>query len=169
MKKQGHINIEQLLTRHRWLIEFICKRGSYGDRDVCAEMIHECYTAIWRRLGTLPRNAGAFEERSWVYWQCRGAVSHYKRRHIHSWHPIDERLAETLAATNDNATRELLEELSVDLNADEQTILRLILEGYTSDEIAQLTGYGIERVKTLRRNMLRRMRQTYEEINHKKQ
>lgn len=164
MRHKGNIDVEHLLMRNRWLIEFICKQASYGDPVVCAEMIRECYTTIWRRKATLPPGAGFLEERSWIFWQCRSTVSHHRRRNRQWWVPLDERLAETLADTDNSETRELLEEMASDLNEQERMLLDLILEGFNNDEIATITGLDLNRILSLRRSMLHHMRLTYEKI-----
>lgn len=167
MRHKGNIDVEHLLMRNRWLIEFICKQASYGDPVVCADMIRECYTTIWRHKATLPSGAGLLAERSWVFWQCRSTVSHHRRRNRQWWVPFDERLAETIADTDDSETRELIEDLASDLNERERMLLDLILEGFNNNEIATMTSLAPNIILNLRRSMLRHMRQTYDNINKK--
>lgn len=157
-------DIDQLLNRHRWLIERLCMQATYGDAEQCADMIQECYMAIWRQHKKLRANATEREVRSWLKWQCRHVISNMLRRHRHRMLPLDDYLADTIAAPDDSGNGELIEELAANLNPRYRLILALMLEGYTTAEIAAELHLSPENAKTLRRRLIEHMRHTHETI-----
>lgn len=67
---------EQLMVRHGKIVEFLCRRASYGREVICQELVQECYVALLRHL--MERRVEGMEkgERAWVSMQCRSAILH---------------------------------------------------------------------------------------------
>ena len=158
---------DRLLNRHRRLIERLCMQASYGNAAQCADMLQDCYEVLWRRMHTLRNGASLWEERAWVAWQWRSVISHHRRRH-RGLLPIDSYLADTIAAPDDSAYGELLEELAAELDRRDRLVLGLMLEGYTTSEIAAELHLAPENAKTVRRRLLARLRQAYDNIINQK-
>lgn len=149
---------DNLIEQNRRMIRILCWRHSSGDEELCAELVQECYLAIWFRLGTLRRGSIALQQRAWVAWQCRSVFSHRKRKDRPIWLPVDA-LAESIPSPdNDNSLREQIEELAVDLNAKERQLLDLLLEGYQLTEIAHMWGITYSAVKKKKQRMIEKMK-----------
>ena len=126
-------------------------------------MMQECLIALWRNIHSLRPEASERQERAWVVWQCRGAVSHFRRK-TWRWLPLDEAPLEALVAHDDTVYNELVEELDSRLDAHEKQLFPLLLENYTINEIAEDLCISYENAKTRRRRLLAKLRQYYEKI-----
>lgn len=155
--------IERFLTSHHRLVERMCLHASFYDINLGADLVQECYAAVWRRRDSLRRNAMPWEARAWLVNVCRSAISNHLRRersHAARLTLIDDYLADTLAASDDNANAERLEELAVNLDVLQKTMLGLIVEGYTTNEIADRMHLSAAKAKALRRSLIDNMRET---------
>lgn len=153
-------NFYGLISRHKALIENLCMRRASGDESYCAELRQECYIAIWRHEKHIRTSTSPRQESFWIYWICRSAFSqlrYLQRTQLHI--PLDERLSDTLADTNDNAQiNEHIESLSSVLNAHERQAVRLMAEGYTPKEMAQELGIKHRSAVQLRYRIISKLR-----------
>ena len=158
------VDIEALLTRHRRLIERLCIHASLGEPKLAAELLEECYVALWRRQRSLRRGAKPAEVRAWVVWVCRGTIHRYRHNGHHHLTILDDYMADSIVAPDDLGAAELLDELAASLGARDKLILSLMLEGYSASEIAERLMLHPENAKTLRRRLIERLQQAYEKI-----
>ena len=166
MKKEPDIEetFRRVISSCNGLVRRMCWTYSSGDRALFEEMLQECRFVIWCRCGSLSRGVSAAKERMWVFWQCRSVFIHHRRQQRH-WIRLDDRLAGMIPDQTDDGLRELVEELAEDLNAGERQVLALILDGYRTEEIAEILEMRARRVRTIRINMINKMRETCKRKN----
>ena len=157
---------DNLMERHSKLIRKLCWRHSSGSEALCNELVQECYIYIWFHLQSLHRNATALQEKTWIAWQCRSVFSHRRRRRSRDWLPIDGYLADVLPDPTNSSVREQIAEMSIDLNESERCTLELMLKGYTVEETAIMQNIKPDSVKKQRQRIVRKMKQTYDNITH---
>ena len=146
-----------LIERYHLLVRKLCWQCSRGDAVRCAELVQDCYVALWRRLPDLRADAGERQVRSWVAWRCRSALQHSLGRRRHRWKPLDTVVDDYPDATED--LRDKVEELAVGLTDHEQRYLALLFEGYTHKEIAVMMNREIDSIYKMRLRILEKMRQ----------
>lgn len=134
---------------------------SGGDEDLCVELMQECYIYIWTYLPNLSSNANWIQQFYWVSWQCRGALSHWKRRKKHEHNLIDLSDVDRFPAHDDSAAKETLEELRQLLNDEERQILDLLWQGYNDREIGQQLQIKTGTVKKKRQRLYQKIRSRY--------
>lgn len=154
---------DNLIDRHRDLIRELCWHYASGEEALCAELMHDCYITIWKRLPGLSSDSSVFKQRLWVMWQCRSFLSHRnrkkKRQETLSIDMVDKEIA---SLPDSNEAREAIEELAVVLNDRERLLLNLLLEGYSYKEIGEALGLKPDSVKKMRQRIIQKMRQQSE-------
>lgn len=118
----------------------MCWKCARGDRERCRDLVQDVSLALWLHFDNLRPDATPGEESAWVRWQTRNTLDHQMRRHRVETVALTADHAECLAAADTQRNKEDLEEMMVLLNPDEQRMMRLQLEGYQADEIANLMG-----------------------------
>ena len=162
-------DIEAFINRHSHHIERICLRAAWGDENVCAELVNCAYLAIFNSWESRRTDADERQTKAWVKWQCRGAISHWRRsRHRHRWVPLDEEHNQ-LPASDDTAAGELIDELAAHLSESDRKLLDLMRQGYKYDEIAAIMGITTGNVKVKYSRMISQMRHIYEQITKQQQ
>ena len=161
-QNERYRRFDDVTHRHRKLIRLMCWRRASGSDELCADLVQECYMAIWNHLGTMRTDGNEWYEAGGVMWQCRSALEHWRRRHKRALRLFDGMADETLADNLASEQSELIEELAADLSDTERRILGLILMGYTPAEIGPMLGIRPVSVTRQRSRIVRKMRQTYE-------
>ncbi len=113
---------------------------------------------MWLHFDTLRVYATPGEERSWVYWQCRSSLDLQRRLQGPLQQPLTALVVETLAADDSVQEKEEIEHLMAVLSPDDQQLLRLHLEGYRADEIAETLGLTRDAVYQRWHRALQKMR-----------
>ncbi len=113
---------------------------------------------MWLHFDTLRVYATPGEERSWVYWQCRSSLDLQRRLQGPLQQPLTALVVETLAADDSVQEKEEIEHLMAVLNPDDQRLVRLHLEGYRADEIAETLGLTRDAVYQRWHRALQKMR-----------
>lgn len=131
---------DELLKRHRPMVWRMCWISAHGNYERCRDMVQEVSIALWRHFGQLRPDATLQEERAWVRWQTRSALDFQRRMQRPTPLPLTPGMADLQAADDILEQHEELEELMSTLNDDERRMLRLQLEGYRADEIAEAMG-----------------------------
>lgn len=157
-------NIEAIIDRHRDYIERICMRAAWGDENVCTELVQRVFLALFDNRASLRPGADERQTKAWVKWMCRSTVSHWRRaQRRHRWVPLDEEHS-LMAAPDDTADRELIDELAAHLPQRDRRLLDLVRQGYKPDEIAAIMGLSTANVHTSYSRIISRMRLIYEQI-----
>ena len=147
MDTSRYDEFDSLISRYKYFVKDYCLRYSKFESDLCVELEQECYIVMWRRLPKLPKQSSLVREFTWVYWSCRSAISHYfRRKQDIITQPIDQYLADTLAAPDKSETRALIEDLAQYLTPREQKVFMLTADGYDPKSIAEKLGIKPESV-----------------------
>ncbi len=131
---------DELLKRHRPMVWRMCWISAHGNYERCRDLVQEVSIALWRHFGQLRPDATLQEERAWVRWQTRSVLDLWRRLQRPSPLPLTDCMVDTVATEDLLEQQEELEELMSTLNDDERRMLRLQLEGYRADEIAEAMG-----------------------------
>ena len=131
---------DELLKRHRPMVWRMCWISAHGNYERCRDLVQEVSIALWRHFGQLRPDATLQEERAWVRWQTRSVLDFQRRMQRPTPLPLTSGMADLQAADDILEQQEELEELMSTLNDDERRMLRLQLEGYRADEIAEAMG-----------------------------
>ncbi len=131
---------DELLKRHRPMVWRMCWISAHGNYERCRDLVQEVSIALWRHFGQLRPDATLQEERVWVRWQTRSVLDFQRRMQRPTPLPLTPGMADLQAADDILEQQEELEELMSTLNDDERRMLRLQLEGYRADEIAEAMG-----------------------------
>lgn len=154
-----HPQFHALILRHRDLIERLCMRRASGDYHRCAELRQDCYISIWRHLASLRHDASPLQETLWVVWQCRSVFSRLRfLRRTHLFLPLDDSLADTLAAPDESSLRDYIDSLADILTPHERQALQLMAEGYNPDEMASELGIKSHSAVQLRYRIIAKLR-----------
>ena len=113
---------------------------------------------MWLHFDTLRPDATPGEERSWVYWQCRSSLDLQRRLQGPLQQPLTALVVETLAADDSSQEKEEIEHLMAVLSPDDQRLVRLHLEGYRAEEIAETLGLTRDAVYQRWHRALQKMR-----------
>ena len=157
-----HEQFHALILRHRDLIERLCIRRASGDYHRCAELRQDCYISIWRHAASLRPDATPLQEALWVVWQCRSVFSRlqFLRRSLH-FIPLDDALADTLAAPDESTLHDYIDSLADILNPYERQALQLMAEGYNPDDMARELGIKPHSAAQLRYRIKAKLRHNF--------
>lgn len=148
----------KLLRRHRLMVWRMCWMSAKGNWARCNDLVQEVSIAMWLHFDTLRVDATPGEERSWVYWQCRSSLDLQRRLQGPLQQPLTALMVETLASDDSVQEKEEIEHLMAALSPDDQRLVRLHLEGYRADEIAETLGLTRDAVYQRWHRALQKMR-----------
>lgn len=158
---EEHIRREfdQLIGRHRKLIEFLCLRASYGQEPYCLDLMQECYVALFEHLSGREPGMSELRERSWVFWQCRAAIARY-RRGVKRFPKLlrDDLLADAGMATHE-VTQLTIDELAACLDGTERRFFFLLAAGASYEELEQTLGLKHQSVIQMHSNVKKKLQQ----------
>ena len=132
-----HSAYTDLLMRHRNMLWRMCWQRAGGNRDRCCDLMQEVSLTLWEHFDKLRPDASDGQERAWVRWQARSVFYQQGRRHTMTAVPLSEAMADNLSDADRLQRKETLEDLLSALDADEQQMMRLYLDGYRGDEIGE--------------------------------
>ncbi|MBR6900036.1 MAG: hypothetical protein IKN29_07090 [Bacteroidales bacterium] len=128
--QQPYGRFDALIARHRQLIHNMCMRRADGNVGRCAELVQDCYIALWHYLPSLREEASHLQEAAWVAWQCRSVFSR-RGKASPSLLPIDDYMAGPLVPDDDDPLRERIDAMAKVLTPHERHALELMAEGYS--------------------------------------
>ncbi len=141
-----HDTYTALLLRHRTLVWRMCWLRARGNWDLCNDLLQEASIALWLNLDKLHPDSTPGEERAWVRWQVQSLFEHMGRRHRLPTVPFTTAMAESIADDDSQRVKDDIAEVMAILNADEQRLLSLQIEGYRPEEIASIMGLNRDAV-----------------------
>lgn len=124
----------------------LCWVRARGDYERCRDLVQEVSIALWLHLDGLRQGASSKEEKAWVRWLTRTTLNHLHRSQRPPMLALTEVMAETIPDDDNEAVTEDIEELMAALSPEEQQLVRLHIEGYRADEIAEAMGLRREAV-----------------------
>ena len=128
----------ELLRRHCKMIWRMCWLRSRSDYEHCRDLVQEVSIAIWLRFNQLHLGASLHEERSWVRWLTRTTLDHLHRNQRPPMIALTEAMVENIGNT-DNLSEDIESILST-LSTDERKMMKMHLDGFRADEIADVFG-----------------------------
>lgn len=126
-----------LLQRHFPMVWHLCWVRARGDYERCRDLVQEVSIALWLHLDKLRPDVSLQEEKAWVRWLTRTTLDHLHRRQRPPMVALTEAMADSIPDADNNAAGEDIEELMAVLSPEEQQLMRLHIEGYRADEIAE--------------------------------
>ena len=138
MDRQGRYT--ELLKRHLPMVWRLCWVRARGNYERCRDLVQEVSIALWLHLDQLRTDVSPQEERAWVRWLTRTTLDHLHRHQRPPMLALTDIMAETISDDDNKAVAEDIEELMAVLSPEERQLLRLHIEGYHADEIAELMG-----------------------------
>ena len=153
-----HSEYTALLMRHRDMLWRMCRHRANGDRDRCQDLMQEVSIALWENMDKMHPGASPHQERAWVCWQARSVFYRLGRRRPPTTVPINEAMADSIAADDPGHLQELIDDLIATLSPDEQRMVRLSLEGYHGDEIGEAMGMNRNTVYQRMRRVAHKLR-----------
>ena len=123
------------MGRHREMVWHICWRFAKGNRMACEDMVQEVWIALWMKFDQLKTEVSEREQRAWlkrITWSV--LVDLYRRAEPES-EQLTPALVNMLPDTPINYA-ESIDELMATLTDDEERMMRMRLEGYNAQEIA---------------------------------
>ena len=123
------------MVQHREAVWRVCWQYAKGDRVRCENMVQEVWIALWLRFDELKTDVTEWEQRAWVKRITRSVLVDLYRRSD----PEPERLTPMLINTlPDNRVNyaESIDDLMATLTDEEERMMRMRLEGYDAQEIA---------------------------------
>lgn len=130
------------IRRHRETVWHTCYRFAKGNRVACEDMVQEVWIALWLRFDQLKTDAPELMQRAWLKRLTKSVLVDLYRRS----EPDADRLTPVLIQTMPDTTINLAEDIDdllVLLPEEEERLMRMRLEGYDAQEIAD--ALGIER------------------------
>ncbi len=148
-------DFDRLMQRHKGLIRRLCWWQASGHREECEDLMQDCLADLWHYRHTLRPDANEKQERLWVKYHCRSVFSHRNARPTIETTTLDE--ARTVAEENID-TRSLIAELATTLSDSEHRVLDLILNGFSTAEIAELLGVKAATISQTRYRIIEKMK-----------
>ena len=136
----------ELLKRHLPMVWRKCWVRARGNYERCRDLVQEVSIALWLHLDQLRTDVSPKEEKAWVWWMTRTTLDHLHRSQRPPMVALTEVMAETIPDADNSAVEEDIEELMAALSPEEQQLMRLHIEGYRADEIAETLGLGRDTV-----------------------
>ena len=130
----------ELLKRHLPMVWRGCWVRARGNYERCRDLVQEVSIALWLHLDQLRTDVSPKEEQAWVWWMTRTTLDHLHRSQRPPMVALTEVMAETIPDADNSAVEEDIEELMAALSPEEQQLMRLHIEGYRADEIAETLG-----------------------------
>lgn len=145
-----------MVKRHTEMVRWLCWIYSGGNAALCDDLVQDTMLALWQARATLRSGVSLLEERAWVRFRCRSVISHHRRRKKLEMTGMD--CADLAADAADNK-RSLIRELASDLTPHEREMLELMLDGYQTDEIAEMYGIKRRSVNVMRHRIVEKLRE----------
>ena len=122
----------------------MCWISARGDFERCRDLVQEVSIALWLHFDKLRPDTSPHEEKAWVRWLTRTTLDHQCRHQRPPMLALTNAMAESIPENGSMA--EDIEDLMAVLSSEEQQLLRLHIEGYRADEIAQTMGLNRDAV-----------------------
>lgn len=145
-----------LVRRHERLIGILCLRYG-GKADSPDDLAQEVRIGLWQHFCAMQRELPHWKESLWVYWYTRSILSHRLRHTSIELVRLNNVMLDTIAEHSGDDYA-LLDELAEGLDDSSRRLLDLMLQGYGSDEIAQLEGISMEALRARRHRLVDQLR-----------
>lgn len=123
------------LLRHREAVWRVCWKFAKGNRVKCEDMVQEVWITLWLRFDELNENYNEWQQRVWVKRVTRSVIIDLYRRSEPETEQLTPVLIQTMPETTINLAEDIDDLLAL-LPEDEERMMRMRLEGYDAQEIA---------------------------------
>ena len=149
---------DQLIGRHKKLIEFMCQRASYGQDIHYSDLIQECYIEILTHMLGKRIKRLEIRESLWVYMQCRHAITRY-RRAVKKFPKVihDMKVVENTEAYHE-VSKLTVDDLAACLDGAERRCFLLLASGIPDEEIEQKLNIKHRTLIQMRYNIKRKLK-----------
>ena len=144
--RQRYEDYKSFMRRHQEAVWRVCYNFAHGDIPRCEDMVQEVWIMVWLKYDTMTSHS-EWQQRVWVRRVTHSVLVDLYRREAGnadifvSLEDHDEDIAdEGVRAPSDVA--ECIDDLFSTLTPDEQRLMTMRLEGYTTEEIA--ASFNIE-------------------------
>ena len=150
---------DQLIERHKKLINFLCLRASYGQKVHYSDLVQECYIELLKCLSERTADLSATPENIWVYWKCRSAITRY-RRSVQQLPQMMHDVNEADSMVSDGAVTQLtVDDLAACLDGVERHCFLLMADGADDEELERELGIKHRSLIQLRHNIKKKLQQ----------
>ena len=138
--RQRYEDYKSFMRRHQEAVWRVCYDFAHGDIPRCEDMVQEVWIMVWLKFDTMTSHT-EWQQRVWVRRVTHSVlVDLYRKKHP-DLEPVTEEMSASVATeTSDVAER--IDDLFSVLTPDEQRLMTMRLEGYTTEEIA--ASFNIE-------------------------
>jgi len=125
---------KSFMRRHQQTVWRVCYDFAHGDIPRCEDMVQEVWIMLWLKFDTMTSRM-EWQQRVWVRRVTRSVLVDLYRREHPPLEPITDEIVEAVAAESSDVA-ERIDDLFAVLTPDEQRLMRMRLEGYSTEEIA---------------------------------
>ena len=133
--RQRYEDYKSFMRRHQATVWRVCYDFARGDIPRCEDMVQEVWIALWLRFDQLKTNAPELMQRAWLKRVTQSVLVDLYRRAESEPERLTPALVNTLPDTHVDYA-ESIDDLMSTLSDDEERLLRMRLEGYDAQEIA---------------------------------
>lgn len=166
MPAERYDDFDRLMLRHGKFVRWLCWIYSGGDETRMADLVQEVLLGLWQCRATLRPGANEMQERAWIRWHCRSVLQHLRRRKQVDILTIEQSELEAMDVPEDvsetEKQRELLYSLAEGLTEHERTVLEMLMDNYSIEEIAKQLKIKAHSVSQLKLRILEKMREKAE-------
>lgn len=123
------------IERHRETVWHVCYRFAKGNRAACEDMVQEVWLALWLRFDQLKTDVPEVMQKAWLKRLTRSVLVDLYRRSEPEADRLTPALVNMLPDTHIDYA-ESIDDLMATLSDDEERMMRMRLEGYDAQEIA---------------------------------
>lgn len=157
--KYSREEFDRLIERHRGLVEFLCRRASYGRAEYSADLVQECYVTLLDGMERRKAGMSEMKERAWVYWQCRGAITRYWRGEQRYLRMLIDKGEHGDATSTHEVTALTAEDLMSCLEEKERRCFLLMAAGRSEKEIEKELGLKHRSLVQMRHNIRKKIQE----------
>ena len=138
--RQRYEDYKSFMRRHQEAVWRVCYNFAHGDIPRCEDMVQEVWIMVWLKFDTMTSHT-EWQQRVWVRRVTHSVlVDLYRKKHP-DLEPVTEEMV-AYVSSKESDVAECIDDLFSTLTPDEQRLMTMRLEGYTTEEIA--ASFNIE-------------------------
>lgn len=138
--RQRYEDYKSFMRRHQEAVWRVCYNFARGDIPRCEDMVQEVWIMVWLKFDTMTSHT-EWQQRVWVRRVTHSVlVDLYRKKHP-DLEPVTEEMV-AYVSSKESDVAECIDDLFSTLTPDEQRLMTMRLEGYTTEEIA--ASFNIE-------------------------
>lgn len=138
--RQRYEDYKSFMRRHQEAVWRVCYNFARGDIPRCEDMVQEVWIMLWLKFDTMTSHT-EWQQRVWVRRVTHSVlVDLYRKKHP-DLEPVTEEMV-AYVSSKESDVAECIDDLFSTLTPDEQRLMTMRLEGYTTEEIA--ASFNIE-------------------------